>query len=298
MICEIRRRHPGWGPRRIEHELARPGIDPVPSRSSIYRCLKRHGLIELGGGASVATSSAAGSGTARCSCGRWTSWAGVLLDDATDLKVVTGIDDHSRFCVAAGLVRGPPPRRCARCSPSRCTPTASPMRSSPTTARSSPGGSGPTRSRCCSIGSAERTGSRTATPRPAHRPPPARSSGSTRACARSSSPTGTFPSLGAGTDASSTPGSPTTTPTGRTRPSRWRRRPIGSAWRRSRRTNASIPVDAAEDHRGQWVLRRVGSNGVRLGRQPAVLGRQRLQRRARGCLRRRHRRSRSGARTT
>ncbi len=28
--------------------------------------------------------------------------AGVLLDDGTDLKVVTGIDDHSRFCVAAG----------------------------------------------------------------------------------------------------------------------------------------------------------------------------------------------------
>ena len=25
---------------------------------------------------------------------------------------------------------------------------------------------------------------------------------------------------------------------------------------------ASIPVDAAEDHRGQWVLRRVGSNGM------------------------------------
>ena len=31
--------------------------------------------------------------------------AGVLLDDGTDLKVVTGIDDHSRFCIAAGLVR-------------------------------------------------------------------------------------------------------------------------------------------------------------------------------------------------
>jgi hypothetical protein len=29
---------------------------------------------------------------------------GVLLDDGTDLKVVTGIDDHSRYCVAAGLV--------------------------------------------------------------------------------------------------------------------------------------------------------------------------------------------------
>jgi hypothetical protein len=30
---------------------------------------------------------------------------GVLLDDGTDLKVVTGLDNHSRFCVAAGLVR-------------------------------------------------------------------------------------------------------------------------------------------------------------------------------------------------
>ena len=30
--------------------------------------------------------------------------SGVMLDDGTDLKVVTGVDDHSRFCVAAGLV--------------------------------------------------------------------------------------------------------------------------------------------------------------------------------------------------
>ena len=30
---------------------------------------------------------------------------GVMLDDGTDLKVVTGVDDHSRFCVAVGLVR-------------------------------------------------------------------------------------------------------------------------------------------------------------------------------------------------
>jgi transposase-like protein len=30
---------------------------------------------------------------------------GVLLDDGSELKVVTGVDDHSRFCVAAGLVR-------------------------------------------------------------------------------------------------------------------------------------------------------------------------------------------------
>jgi hypothetical protein len=30
---------------------------------------------------------------------------GVELEDGSELKVVTGVDDHSRFCVAAGLVR-------------------------------------------------------------------------------------------------------------------------------------------------------------------------------------------------
>jgi transposase InsO family protein len=103
-ICEMRREHPGWGPRRIEHQLARSGIDPVPSRSSIYRCLKRHGLVEL-----------RRRRKRRDEFRRWERerpmelWqmdvmGGVLLDDATELKVVTGVDDHSRFCIAAGLV--------------------------------------------------------------------------------------------------------------------------------------------------------------------------------------------------
>jgi len=46
-ICGMRREHPGWGPRRIEHQLAREGLDPAPSRSAIYRCLRRHSLVEL-----------------------------------------------------------------------------------------------------------------------------------------------------------------------------------------------------------------------------------------------------------
>jgi hypothetical protein len=29
---------------------------------------------------------------------------GVLLEDGTECKVITGIDDHSRFCVMAKLV--------------------------------------------------------------------------------------------------------------------------------------------------------------------------------------------------
>jgi transposase InsO family protein len=105
MICELRRQHPGWGPRRILHQLGRQGVDPLPGRSSIYRCLKRHNLIEL-----------RRRKKRRDEFRRWERdrpmqlWqmdvmSGMLLDDGTDLKIVTGIDDHSRFCVSAGLVR-------------------------------------------------------------------------------------------------------------------------------------------------------------------------------------------------
>ena len=41
-----RRAHPAWGPRTLRHELEREGVDPLPGRSSIYRCLVRHGLID------------------------------------------------------------------------------------------------------------------------------------------------------------------------------------------------------------------------------------------------------------
>lgn len=104
-ICEMRRLHPGWGPRRIEHELGKRSFGAVPSRSSIYRCLKRHGLIEL-----------RRRKRRRDEYRRWERdrpmqlWqmdvmGGVMLDDGTELKVLTGVDDHSRFCVAAGLMR-------------------------------------------------------------------------------------------------------------------------------------------------------------------------------------------------
>src|SRR6188508_2678964 len=55
-ILELRRAHPGWGPRRILYELGRADLagEPVPSRSAIYRCLVRR----------------------RWSCGRWTWWVG------------------------------------------------------------------------------------------------------------------------------------------------------------------------------------------------------------------------------
>ena len=104
-ICELRRHHPGWGQRRLAHELARDGVDPPPGLTSIYRALVRNGLIEP-----------RPRRRAKASYRRWERarpmelWqldimGGIWLTDGRELKAVTGIDDHSRFCVAAGLVR-------------------------------------------------------------------------------------------------------------------------------------------------------------------------------------------------
>jgi transposase InsO family protein len=104
-ICELRREHPGWGPRRIEHHLAKAGVEPVPSRSSIYRCLRRHGLIELRRRRKRREEYRRWERERPMQLWQMDVMGGVELSDGTELKVVTGIDDHSRFCVAAGLVR-------------------------------------------------------------------------------------------------------------------------------------------------------------------------------------------------
>ena len=40
-IVEMRRVHPGWGPRTIVYHLGREGVEPLPSRSAASRyCLR------------------------------------------------------------------------------------------------------------------------------------------------------------------------------------------------------------------------------------------------------------------
>ncbi len=109
-VCELRRKHPRWGPRRIAFVLERSGtVTPVPSRMTVYRILVRHGLIEPG----VRRRK-------RSDFKRWQRdrpmqlWqmdivGGVMLVDPvtgelTEAKVVTGVDDHSRYCVIASVV--------------------------------------------------------------------------------------------------------------------------------------------------------------------------------------------------
>jgi transposase InsO family protein len=105
-ICELRRIYPRWGQRRIEFELGRNGCPgPIPSVSTIYRVLVRHGLVD-----------AAPRRRRREDYRRWQRavpmelWQldivdGIRLADGSETKIVTGVDDHSRFCVIATVVR-------------------------------------------------------------------------------------------------------------------------------------------------------------------------------------------------
>jgi transposase len=45
LICQLRGAHPRWGPRRLAFELGKANASPVPSLSTVYRVLVRHGLV-------------------------------------------------------------------------------------------------------------------------------------------------------------------------------------------------------------------------------------------------------------
>jgi transposase len=74
-VCELRRTHPRWGPRRLVYELRRRGVDPLPSRSTVYRVLVRHGLVSAIARKRRREDYRRWNAPGRCSCGNWTSWA-------------------------------------------------------------------------------------------------------------------------------------------------------------------------------------------------------------------------------
>jgi transposase InsO family protein len=102
-VVEMRRAHPGWGPRTILFWLGREGVAPLPGRTSVERCLVRHGLV-----------TPQARKRRRSDYKRWERarsmelWqmdvvGGVRLVDG-EAKIVSGIDDHSRFVVCACVV--------------------------------------------------------------------------------------------------------------------------------------------------------------------------------------------------
>ena len=102
-IVALRKAHPGWGPRTILSKLSRELDDP-PSRSSIYRCLVRHRLIDPKPRKRRAQDYKRWERSRPMELWQMDVMGGVMLADGTECKVVTGIDDHSRFCVIAKLV--------------------------------------------------------------------------------------------------------------------------------------------------------------------------------------------------
>jgi transposase InsO family protein len=103
-IVEMRRTHPAWGPRTIRTHLAREGTTPLPGRSSIYRALVRHRLLEP-----------TPRKRSRSDYKRWERSKSMelwqmdivgrfYLAAGAEVKVVTGVDDHSRYCVCARIV--------------------------------------------------------------------------------------------------------------------------------------------------------------------------------------------------
>ncbi|MCU1423766.1 MAG: transposase [Microbacteriaceae bacterium] len=103
-IARMRSSHPSWGPRRIVFELGKRGLEPAPSESAVYRALVRLNLIDPAG--------------RRRRDRKWKRWergapmelwqmdtvGGFVLVDGTRAKALTGVDDHSRFCISAYLM--------------------------------------------------------------------------------------------------------------------------------------------------------------------------------------------------
>lgn len=103
-LLELRRARPYLGARRLAIELARSGVQPAPSKSAVQRSLVRAGLTDPE------------RKLRRLKV--WKRWErampmelwqldvvhGFGLADGSSAKALTGLDDHSRFCVSARLM--------------------------------------------------------------------------------------------------------------------------------------------------------------------------------------------------
>jgi len=103
-VLEMRRFHPSWGPRTILNRLIREEAEPLPDRSSIYRALVRHRLIFPSPRKRKASDYKRWERSRPMELWQMDVTAGVYLADSSRALIVTGIDDHSRFCVSAKVV--------------------------------------------------------------------------------------------------------------------------------------------------------------------------------------------------
>jgi transposase InsO family protein len=103
-IVAMRREHPGWGPSRIRFELERAAVVPLPGRSAVYRALVRHGLVAVRKRRRRREDYRRWERPRAMDLWQMDVMGRVFLADGTEVKIVTGIDDHSRFVVCAKAV--------------------------------------------------------------------------------------------------------------------------------------------------------------------------------------------------
>jgi transposase InsO family protein len=103
-IIDLRLAKPRWGPRSIRTQLHKEGTDPLPSRSAIYRTLVRHRLIEPEKRRRKRSDYKRWERSRSMELWQMDVVGRLFLKDGTEVKIVTGIDDHSRFCVCARIV--------------------------------------------------------------------------------------------------------------------------------------------------------------------------------------------------
>lgn len=102
-IVSMRRSNPGWGPRTIRTKLALE-FDAVPSRAAIYRALVRQRMIAPKQRRRRREDYKRWERSRSMELWQMDVMGGVKLADGRSVSMVTGIDDHSRFCVCAQLV--------------------------------------------------------------------------------------------------------------------------------------------------------------------------------------------------
>jgi transposase InsO family protein len=104
--------HPRWGARRSAFEIAQRGIGRAPSRATVHRVLERNGLVVP---------------QAQRHKRKYKRWqretpmalwqldlvGGIYLADGRECKLLSGIDDHSRFVVCAAVLAIPSGRAVA-----------------------------------------------------------------------------------------------------------------------------------------------------------------------------------------
>jgi transposase InsO family protein len=104
-VLALRLDHPGWGPDRILYQLGKE-LDngQLPGRTSVYRALVRNGLLAPQQRRRRRSDYRRWERSRAMQLWQMDVMGGVHLADGGEVKVVTGIDDHSRFVVCARII--------------------------------------------------------------------------------------------------------------------------------------------------------------------------------------------------